>query len=448
MKKRVLLLGGNYLPEPTGIGKYNGEMIEWLSKNGYDCTVVTSYPYYPYWKIQNPYEKKSFWFHKEIYSTSDSSIKVHRCPHYVPNNPSGAKRIASDFSLCISFIFQIFRFLFRKKFDIIIAVAPPFQIGLLGLLFSKLRGGKLVYHIQDLQVDAAKDLKMIKSRFLLKVMFDIEKLILRNADFVSSISQGMMDLIYKKHNRPVIFFPNWVDVETFYPKSPDTKLRESFSVKPDEKLILYSGAIGEKQGLEIILQVAKEMISEKVKFVICGSGPYKEKLKLQSHKLKLSNIIFLPLQPKDSFNEFLNAADLHLILQKENASDLVMPSKLSTILAVGGLVLATAKKASTLYNIISANDMGIVLHSKIEESIISSIRSLIKTDYLNQKANARKFAINYLSIDSVMSKFTFEVFNHKKEFSTKSPIELHAQKNVPSLTNDQKNLIESEAPVS
>ncbi len=61
MKKRLLLISYNFSPEPTGIGKYNGEMISWFVAKGYDCTVVTAYPYYPYWKVQESY-KKRFWY--------------------------------------------------------------------------------------------------------------------------------------------------------------------------------------------------------------------------------------------------------------------------------------------------------------------------------------------------------------------------------------------------
>ena len=71
-KQRILLLGGNYIPEPTGIGKYNGEMIDWLSKEGYECGVVTSYPYYPYWKAQPPYEKDHSGFQRK----NQKSMKV------------------------------------------------------------------------------------------------------------------------------------------------------------------------------------------------------------------------------------------------------------------------------------------------------------------------------------------------------------------------------------
>ena len=47
MSQRLLLITGNFFPELNGIGKYNGEMIRWLAEKGYECTVITSYPYYP-----------------------------------------------------------------------------------------------------------------------------------------------------------------------------------------------------------------------------------------------------------------------------------------------------------------------------------------------------------------------------------------------------------------
>src|SRR5690349_10693010 len=103
MKKRILLIGYNFYPEPTGIGKYSGEMINWFADKGYDCTVITTYPYYPYWKVQEPYTKNKFWFKTEnIDFESGGKIMIYRCPIYVPAKPSGLKRIILDFSFLIS----------------------------------------------------------------------------------------------------------------------------------------------------------------------------------------------------------------------------------------------------------------------------------------------------------------------------------------------------------
>jgi colanic acid biosynthesis glycosyl transferase WcaI len=39
---KILLISTNYSPEPTGIGKYTGEMTEWLAKQGHDVCVDES----------------------------------------------------------------------------------------------------------------------------------------------------------------------------------------------------------------------------------------------------------------------------------------------------------------------------------------------------------------------------------------------------------------------
>ena len=65
-EKKTLTYQLQFFPEPTGIGKYNGEMIDWFVRQGYDCTVITSYPYYPYWKVQEPYFKRRFWYTTEV----------------------------------------------------------------------------------------------------------------------------------------------------------------------------------------------------------------------------------------------------------------------------------------------------------------------------------------------------------------------------------------------
>ncbi|MHA4847151.1 WcaI family glycosyltransferase [Flavitalea antarctica] len=406
---RILLLGGNYLPEPTGIGKYNGEMMTWLAQSGYECGVITSYPYYPYWKTQAPYAKKSFWYTKEKNAQHEPNITTYRCPQYIPQDPSGMKRIISDFSFFISALFQILILLFKKRYDYVLVVVPPFQLGLLGILYKNIRGAKLVYHIQDLQIDAAKELGMIKSEPVLKLLFKLEKFILSKADYISTISDGMIDKTMAKCQRPVIFFPNWVDTKYFSPIMDKSKLKAEYNIGPDEKVILYSGAIGEKQGLESIVFAAKALAGERIRFVICGTGPYQARLQALVTRNGLTNVLFLPLQPKESFNRFLNMADIHLVLQKANANDLVMPSKLTNILAVGGLALVTASKKTSLYNIISRNDMGIIVEPGDQDALLQSIKTAVDFPYLSIQKNAREYALKYLTIDSVIKDFLLQI---------------------------------------
>jgi len=448
MKKRILLIGYNYYPEPTGIGKYNGEMIEWFVGQGYDCTVITAYPYYPQWKVQEPYFKKRFWYsvEKKINDQSKGKLKVLRCPMYVPEQPSGLKRILLDLSFQISALFPLFGLLFRKKFDFIITVAPSFQQGLLGVIYKKIRGGKLVYHIQDMQIEAARDLNMIKSKALIQALFKVEKYIFKKAEIVSTISDGMVEKIQQKAEKEVHLFPNWTDTRLFYPIKNAPDMRHEFGYEKSDKIVLYSGSIGEKQGLEAILHAANDLRHvPKLKFIICGSGPYKKTLQKIAETLNLQNVNFLPTQPFEKFNQFLNLADLHLIIQKASASDLVMPSKLTTILAVGGIPLVTANPGSGLHSVIKKYNIGLIVEAENQVALNEGILKAVTEDFAHLNKNARAYAETYLSIDNIMKSFEELMLHQGKEPKLakgailaepkKNHIEVDANQKVPAGLN-------------
>lgn len=410
MGKRILLIGGNFSPEPTGIGKYNGEMISWLANNGYDCTVITTYPYYPQWQVQPPYERSKNWFKKEVHPQGKGTFTVYRCPQYVPAEPSGKKRMLQDASFAAAAFIKVMQLVWKKKYDIVITVAPPFHLGLLAVLYKKLRGASFVYHVQDLQIEAARDLQMIRSPRLINGLLKLEKVILRQADHVSSIADGMIRKISDKTGREVLYFPNWVDITQFHPLTDKDILKQSFGFSPTDKIVLYSGAIGEKQGLEALLHAAAAwQHREEVKFLICGSGPYKAKLEQLAAQLQLKNTIFFPLQPLAEFNRFLNMADVHLVIQKSHASDLVMPSKLTTILAVGGIALITANEGTGLHDLVSRYKMGILVNAEDQEALRAGIGKAVWEDTADIARNAREFAAGHLSISGVMTRFEEQV---------------------------------------
>lgn len=415
--KNVLLISHNFSPEPTGIGKYNGEMIDWLAKNGYNCTVVTTFPYYPQWKVQEPYTNR--WFKKEIvdHPASGTKVTIYRCPSYIPSQPSGKKRMVQDMSFWISKSWIVLKLVMTsKKFDLIITIAPPFHLAYLGLMVRNFTGGKILYHVQDLQIEAAQDLGMLSNNKLLSKLYEVEANILSKVDFVSTISEGMIEKVAAKVDKEVIFFPNWADTSFFYPIADRESLKKAWGFNAEDLVVLYSGAIGEKQGLENVIYAADLLRNEaKIKFIICGSGPYKEKLVAMADEKNLTNLIFMPVQDKDKFNEFLNMADLHLVLQKANAGDLVMPSKLTTILAVGGASIVTCLPGTSLYNLLSKYNLGYIIEPESYELLAQKIREIQyqQGDTEKKCENARNYAIKYLNIDNVMGSFVEKIFGTK-----------------------------------
>jgi colanic acid biosynthesis glycosyl transferase WcaI len=120
---------------------------------------------------------------------------------------------------------------------------------------------------------------------------------------------------------------------------------------------------------------------------------------------KLDNIRFMPLQPYEGLNRLLNMADTHLIIQKAEVAGNLMPSKLNSILSVGGLCIVTANEGTELFETITDNNIGIVCPAENEAALFNSIRDALTTDYGHICLNARKFAEQFISVSQIMEGF-------------------------------------------
>ncbi|GAB4016671.1 colanic acid biosynthesis fucosyltransferase WcaI [Spirosoma migulaei] len=399
---RILLYDINYAPELTGVGKYTGEMGAWLSRQGHSVTVITAMPYYPEWEIHDAYKGKA-WFTETL-----EGVTVHRCPFYVPIKATTIKRIIHELSFVVSSLPYWVKVLYEKRYDVVICVSPPFQIGLIPTLYSLLKNVPLWYHLQDLQVDMAKELKMIKNSSFLNLLFSIEKFILKRSAIVSTISEGMVRRVSDKHvlQYPCVLFPNWVDEQLIRPLPREQSLRAEMGLLPEDKVVLYSGSVGEKQGLELIIEAARLFQDQSnVKFLICGSGGGKMRLENMATEYGLKNIDFHPLQPYNKLSALLATADVHLVLQKKSASDLVLPSKLTSILAAGGCALVSAMPNTTLYEVIESNQMGILIEPESLEALVKGLEKALHSDLSIYKKNARQYAQSYLSKGAILKHF-------------------------------------------
>lgn len=399
---RIIIYGINYAPELTGIGKYTGEMGAWLARNNHEVEVITAPAYYPEWQVHTSFKGKS-WFTEII-----QGVKVNRAPLYVPKKVTSLRRMLHEFSFVTNSFPYWLKTLFSKRYDIVICVSPAFHLALPALLYAKIRRVPLIYHIQDLQIDTAKDLGMIANQTLLSILFKVEKFILNHSTKVSTISVGMLKKIQAKgiSDQKCVLFPNWVDENHIKPVSKADSLRSEFGLKETDKVIMYSGALGEKQGLELIIEVAHLLRRhDNLCFLIVGSGGAKHKLEEMVKRYELTNVKFLPLQPYEKLSAALAVADLHLVLQKKSASDLVMPSKLTSILAAGGCPIITALPDTTLYRVVYEHKIGILVEPESVEALHACIEKAIDSNLDNYRKNARTYAEKYLSRENILKGF-------------------------------------------
>ncbi|MFN2098878.1 WcaI family glycosyltransferase [Altererythrobacter sp. MF3-039] len=334
-KPSILILGLNYAPEAIGIGPYTTGLAEHLAAQGHRVKVIAGWPYYPEWAVK---EGSGSWWE----STCENSVEVIRCPHYVPSEPTRFRRLLHHASFALSSLPVMLEAAFKKP-QIICAVMPSLIAAPVAWVAARLAGAKLWLHVQDFEVDAALATGLAtESSIIARAGHWLEKALFGNADLVTTISPQMCARLAQKGVpiERIAEMRNWANHLDDIGRADGSKLREEWNLG-GKFVALYSGNIANKQGLEVVIDAARELSeTHSIAFVICGSGPNLKRLKDRS--LRLTNIQFRPLQPPERFAQLMKMADCHLLPQVAGAADLVLPSKLANMLASGRPIIATA----------------------------------------------------------------------------------------------------------
>jgi colanic acid biosynthesis glycosyl transferase WcaI len=395
---KILLYSANFAPEPTGIGKYSGEMAAWLSAQGHEVRVVAAPPYYPAWKLAMGYAWPPY--RRERWQ----GVDVWRAPLWVPKKPGGLTRVLHLMTFALFSLPVMLLQIFWRP-EVVMTVAPAFVCAPAGWLTARLCGAKAWLHIQDFEVDVAFQMGLLRGRLLQRMVLASESWMLRRFDIVSSISGRMVERLRDKRVIPgrIRLFPNWVDISHVKPLSGISPYRAELGIAPDIKVALFSGTLGGKQGLMVIPDAAKRLQRRMdILFVVCGDGVMKPQL--EAAAAELPNLKLLPLQPFDRLGELLGMADMHLLPQSPEAEDLVLPSKLSGMLASGRPVIATCREGTEIAAVVS--QCGLVTPPEDGAALAAAIERLTGDDDERYAMGnkARSYAETNLARDSVLGR--------------------------------------------
>lgn len=293
---------------------------------------------------------------------------------------------------------------------LVLVIEPPLMCAPTALLAARLSGAKVWLHVQDFEVDAAFDLGILPPGRIREWTLRAERWLMHAFDSVSTISPRMLDKLLLKgvaHSRATLF-PNWVDTNAIFPMNTPSIFRTELGIDSDKVIALYSGNMGEKQGLEVVLEAAHQAVDDvRIVFVLCGDGA--ARARLQQEFKGLPNVVWLPLQSEGRLNELLNLADVHLLPQREGVADLVMPSKLTGMLASGRPVLATANPGTQVAQVV--NQCGVVTQPGAAREMLAALQRLAdnRTERERLGRAARLYAEDNLGHDAILCRFESEL---------------------------------------
>lgn len=349
---RVVVWGINYAPEFTGIAPHSVALCEFLEREGHDVEMVTSFAYYPTW--QKRPEDRGRLFRTDVMN----GVPVHRCWHFVPARVSTVKRIAHEGTFVLM---SSLRALFVARPDVFVVVSPPLLLGAAAWFVGKIKRAPYIFHVQDMQPDAAVGLGMLKKSWFTRALYSLEAFAYRHAGRVSGITRGMLKTFRNKGvpDSKLVYFPNAIALQNDETAPARGEFRQEHGFGAKEFLAVYAGNLGVKQGLDVLLQTAALLRDKPIRFLICGDGAQREVLAARARDMQLSNFTMLPLQKGPAYRALLVDADVCFITQQAGAGNSFFPSKLLGLLAEAKPVVTVATPECELALSLAEGNFGV-----------------------------------------------------------------------------------------
>ena len=389
--KYITFISLNYAPEDSAIGLYSTQWVDFLRESGYEVTVVTAFPYYPKWEISKEYKQKKTFLKEDLNGTT-----VLRYKQYVPKNPSFLKRIIHLSDFTFGSFFNLFKI---KECDLVISIVPFTTSVFLGYIQKKRFKVKLWTHIQDFEFDAALQTGVGNNKnFIFSLLFKLEKWLFSKSDVASTISYSMLNRLSEKTNAEQFFLPNWIDNEKINPEnSKKHRYLDSEKIK-----ILYSGNIGDKQDWDVFIQFCKDIDKKKYEIVVVGDGSKKEWV--CNEILPFENVNYYPPVPFKELSDLLCSADVHILFQKPDVIDTVMPSKVLGMMASTKPSLIIGNDKSEVKSIFDASKAGLY-YSEYTSDVVSGLKLITSDKAKAQKdgKEARNYVIENFSKEKILS---------------------------------------------
>lgn len=368
---KVLVLCTAYYPEITALGPFNTDLCTYLVEQGLQVTAVVAFPHYPQWKKAEEY--RGVFFKRETHR----GVRLIRVPMYIPRHPSPMRRIAYDSSYGLSAL--VAGGLLGGSPDVIVAMCSPLQAGAVAAILGMVRRAPFVFHLQDLLPEGAVALGMLSNPIAIKAARALAQVIYARADRVSAIGAGFLDALVRTGVPPdkLVYLPNWVDTEWIRPLPRMNSFRRQLGVGEADFLVGYVGNFGFKQQMETVVEAARLLRDQRnIRFVLIGDGARKQAAVDAASDANLENVQFLGVQPRDALPEMLAANDLHVLHQRTEVVDMVVPSKLLTYSASGRPILLAGVPESEGAKYVATAEAGRVIPPEDPAALADGIVAL------------------------------------------------------------------------
>ncbi|WP_371372111.1 glycosyltransferase family 4 protein [Sporomusa aerivorans] len=353
-------------PEHAPIGVMLKELSQDLTDLGHSVTVITGFPNHPNGIVYQGYKKKLF-----LQETVEG-VNLIRCYLFTSPDKSFFKRVMNFLTFAVT---SFLAALTLPNQHIQFVVSPPITNGLVAIILKKLKGIKLVFNIQDIYPDVAITTGVIQNPVLIKLLKRYEQIIYDQADQITVISHGFEKNLLSKGviKNKITVIPNWIDTNEVYPRERDNSFARKHGLI-DKFVVLYSGTIGLISGAEVLVECAAMLQSYKdIVFLFVGEGIVKDNIQHAATARDLTNMYFLPFQPREFLSDVQSTADVSVVTLKKGKGKTSVPSKVLGFMAAARPVIASVDADSDTAQLIKNANCGFCVEAESAECIKSAV---------------------------------------------------------------------------
>lgn len=315
------------------------------------------------------------------------------------------------FSRLLQYItFLVFAFLKAiniKEADIVLATSPPIFVGLLAYFIAKFKKSKFVFEVRDPWPDAIVHFNVLRNKYIIKVLYQLEYFLYREADLIIVISPGIKTLLQTKgiSADKIKVITNAYDLEIFEAVQRDFPSEIASTRKITN--VLYAGSLGEINELPALLTTAEILKDHSdIKFSFIGSGKMEKELKDLILSKNLANVTVLDPVPRKEIPRVMFAADIGILAAPPGLySEIGLYNKLFDYLGAGLPVVAAAR--GDMEELLTTSGAGIVVAPRDSEAMAQAIVLLaqnpLKAREIGEKG--RNYLALYYQREKILSNY-------------------------------------------
>lgn len=364
----ILIITLHYEPDLGPSAPMFTNLSQTLQQKGHQVTVVAAVPHYPSGEV--PANYLNGWIKKSW----ENGVRIIRVRLPSLRRSDFNKRFLQYAS------FQVLSTLatLTLAYDVALISNPAIVTWLPFTWHRIFRRKPIIFSVMDVYPDVGIKLGIFRNPTLTKLVASLEYFCLHHSTKIHMIADsfrpGLLRSGVEIDKLSLIYV--WVDTHSIQPLSKNSQLSKDFDLS-EKFVVLYAGNLGLSQGLDLVINVAERLESDsEIQFIFIGDGGGKAELEAKVAHRKLSNIRFIPFQPKEKLSEVLACGDISLVVLKRGVSSDSIPSKTFSIMASGRPIIASVDEQCETALIITRAQAGICIPPEDPTSLVEAIVEL------------------------------------------------------------------------